>query len=140
MKYSPSILLLACANLLLPIAVIVFAVGFFPYKPILPGIASFNSEDEGRTARAEAPFDKVIFMVIDALRRLQTHICCWVEELILSFSDFVFSNSSEFKFTQRQAKFLNLTFLELTEFLQPHLLWKCHSLYGSCGFTDHNYA
>lgn len=76
MRYSPSILLLACANLLLPIAVIVFAVGFFPYKPILPGIASFSSEDEGPTAGTEAPFDKVIFMVIDALRRLQAHICC----------------------------------------------------------------
>ena len=74
MRYSLPALLLVCANLLLPIAVIVFAVGFFPYKPILPGIASFDNEDESRTARAEAPFDKVIFMVIDALRRLETHI------------------------------------------------------------------
>ena len=74
MRYSSSALLLAFANILLPVAVVVFAVGFFPYKPILPGIASFDNEDVARTARAEAPFDKVIFMVIDALRRSETHI------------------------------------------------------------------
>lgn len=69
MRYSSSTLLLAFANLLLPFAVIVFAIGFFPYKPILPGIASFDDDDDGQAAREKAPFDKVIFMVVDALRR-----------------------------------------------------------------------
>ncbi|PLB49539.1 alkaline phosphatase-like protein [Aspergillus steynii IBT 23096] len=69
------------ANVLIPIAVIFFSAGFFPYKPLLPGLASH----EGRRKDEIPPrvFDKVIFMVIDALR-----------------SDFVYSNSSGFSFTQ----------------------------------------
>ena len=55
------------ANVLIPIAVIFFSAGFFPYKPVLPGLASH----EGRSKDEIPPrvFDKVIFMVIDALRR-----------------------------------------------------------------------
>ena len=68
MKASSSVSLLVFANILLPVAVIVFAIGFFPYKPILPGIAVFDDEDI--KADIGAPFDKVIFMVVDALRRL----------------------------------------------------------------------
>ena len=62
-----SSLLLVVANLLIPIAILTFAAGFFPYKPFLPGVAQYDElEDElSRTA----PFDKVIFMVVDALRR-----------------------------------------------------------------------
>ncbi|KAL8760164.1 MAG: hypothetical protein Q9184_003407 [Pyrenodesmia sp. 2 TL-2023] len=56
-------------NLLLPIALLVFASGFFPYKAVLPGHTYFNAEEEEEFAQ-HAPFEKVIFMVVDALRRL----------------------------------------------------------------------
>jgi ethanolaminephosphotransferase len=77
---------LTLANLLLPLAVLVFAAGFFPYKPVLPGLADW---DDGSDAgirngpEAHAPFNKVIFMVVDALR-----------------SDFVFGEDSAMGFIQ----------------------------------------
>nr|OQO20089.1 hypothetical protein B0A51_10193 [Rachicladosporium sp. CCFEE 5018] len=83
---------LILSNLLIPIAVLVFAMGFFPYKPVLPGLATWEDGAElgsdglravGGDGRAEAPFNKVIFMVVDALR-----------------SDFVYGHKSEMKFTQ----------------------------------------
>ncbi|KAM3417179.1 GPI ethanolamine phosphate transferase 2 [Cercospora zeina] len=83
---------LTLANLLLPIAVLVFARGFFPYKPVLPGLARFeHARNDGETGennaeqdwRPNAPFDKVIFMVVDALR-----------------SDFVYGHDSAMAFTQ----------------------------------------
>lgn len=78
---------LTLANALLPIAVLVFAVGFFPYKPVLPGLADWAEDDVGSlesSVRGDAPFDKVVFMVVDALR-----------------SDFVFGNESAMGFVQR---------------------------------------
>ncbi|KAL9613742.1 MAG: hypothetical protein Q9167_001756 [Letrouitia subvulpina] len=77
---SPIVLLVA-ANLLLPISLLIFANGFFPYKTFLPGFASFPENHV--SAAQKAPFDKVIFMVVDALR-----------------SDFVYSYGSGFSFTQ----------------------------------------
>ncbi|KAL4737236.1 alkaline-phosphatase-like protein [Aspergillus similis] len=72
-------LLVLVANVLIPIAVLVFSLGFFPYKPLISGLATFEfSEDPPPRV-----FDKVIFMVVDALR-----------------SDFVYSNNSGFLFTQ----------------------------------------
>ncbi|KAI9790358.1 MAG: major facilitator super transporter protein [Peltula sp. TS41687] len=71
--------LLFVANLLLPIAIITFAIGFFPYKPFLPGLANFEDLDVGPPPAA--PFNKIILMVVDALR-----------------SDFVYSHSSGFQF------------------------------------------
>lgn len=59
-----SVLAMLVANLLIPLAIIIFAIGFFPYKPFLPGKATFNENDV-----QNAPFDRVIFMVVDALRR-----------------------------------------------------------------------
>ncbi|GCB28045.1 GPI ethanolamine phosphate transferase 2 [Aspergillus awamori] len=59
----------------------VFSSGFFPYKPLIPGLAKF--EDGGNYTATPKVFDKVIFMVVDALR-----------------SDFVYSNKSGFLFTQ----------------------------------------
>ncbi|GME50430.1 Type I phosphodiesterase/nucleotide pyrophosphatase/phosphate transferase [Neofusicoccum parvum] len=73
--------LLTIANVLIPVAVLTFAVGFFPYKPFIPGLAGYGPSAYG--SPPDAPFDKVVFMVVDALR-----------------SDFVFSNTSGFKFTQ----------------------------------------
>ena len=69
------------ANVLLVAAVTVFASGFFPYKAVIPGLARWKYDS--RRVSAPAPFDKVVFMVVDALR-----------------SDFVYSNSSNFHFTQ----------------------------------------
>ncbi|KXG51154.1 Alkaline phosphatase-like, alpha/beta/alpha [Penicillium griseofulvum] len=69
------------ANLLVPVGILTFSSGFFPYKPLIPGLATFDETDANATA--PAIFDKVIFMVVDALR-----------------SDFVYSNDSGFMFTQ----------------------------------------
>lgn len=75
------LLTLALANVLLPIAILVFASGFFPFKPLLPGLATFGDHD----AQDQGPiFDRVVFMVVDALR-----------------SDFVYGYNSGFQFTQR---------------------------------------
>jgi len=69
MALQRSLLLLTVANILIPIAILVFATGFFPYKPFLPGRATFTADDV-----RSAPFDKVVFMVVDALRRLGAFI------------------------------------------------------------------
>ncbi|KAL2809023.1 alkaline-phosphatase-like protein [Aspergillus granulosus] len=71
--------LVSAANVLILIAILVFSQGFFPYKPLIPGLATF--EEPSNTP--PAIFNKVIFMVVDALR-----------------SDFVYSNNSGFLFTQ----------------------------------------
>jgi ethanolaminephosphotransferase len=60
-------LLLVVANLLIPLAILTFASGFFPYKPFLPGLAKYEALGFGQPPKA--PFDKVVFMVVDALRR-----------------------------------------------------------------------
>lgn len=62
-----STLALVVANALIPIAILTFASGFFPYKPFLSGLAEYEALEFGSIP--EAPFDKVIFMVVDALRR-----------------------------------------------------------------------
>ncbi|KAI0971133.1 alkaline-phosphatase-like protein [Xylaria arbuscula] len=76
----PTILLVA-ANLFLPVAILIFATGFFPYKPFLPGLAHYEELDYG--SPPAAPFDKLVFMVVDALR-----------------SDFVYLQGSGFEYTQ----------------------------------------
>lgn len=58
---------LIIANILIPISVIVFSTGFFPYKPFIPGLATLDESQNG--VKPPAIFDKVIFMVVDALRR-----------------------------------------------------------------------
>lgn len=87
-------LLLTAANLLIPVAILVFASGFFPYKPFMPGLAEYEdlgfSEVLGQDwHRPPAPpFDKVVFMVVDALR-----------------SDFVYGEDSGMTFVQRYDSF-----------------------------------
>lgn len=82
--------LLALANLLIPVAILIFATGFFPYKPFMPGLAEFEElrldmkHDGSIQQPPEAPFDKLVFMVVDALR-----------------SDFVYSEESGMSFVQR---------------------------------------
>ncbi|KAI1773691.1 alkaline phosphatase-like protein [Hypoxylon cercidicola] len=80
--FPVSTILLVAADLLIPVAIVIFAIGFFPYKPFLPGLAEYQPLEYGPPP--EAPFDRLIFMVVDALR-----------------SDFVFLNGSGFEFTQR---------------------------------------
>ena len=59
--------LLGAANLVLLLACVIFASGFFPYKPFLSGLAEYKTSQWG--SPPEAQFDKVVFMVVDALRR-----------------------------------------------------------------------
>ncbi|KIW27472.1 uncharacterized protein PV07_07206 [Cladophialophora immunda] len=69
------------SNLILIAALLIFAKGFFPHKAFLPGLATWPATSEA--GPRSAPFDRVIFMVVDALR-----------------SDFVYGNASSFTFTQ----------------------------------------
>lgn len=91
---APRTALLALANLLIPVAILIFATGFFPYKPFMPGLAEFeklqlDAKDGGSMQKPpEAPFDKLVFMVVDALR-----------------SDFVYSEDSGMSFVQRYGFF-----------------------------------
>lgn len=83
-------ILLTIANLLIPVAIIVFATGFFPYKPFMPGLAQYeelgweNAMGWKEGSVSEPPFDKLVFMVVDALR-----------------SDFVYGEESGMNFVQR---------------------------------------
>ncbi|KKK25071.1 hypothetical protein ARAM_003137 [Aspergillus rambellii] len=79
MAIKPAIWPVLLANILIPISILIFSLGFFPYKPLIPGLATF---EEARNAPAPI-FNKVVFMVVDALR-----------------SDFVYSDKSGFLFTQ----------------------------------------
>jgi ethanolaminephosphotransferase len=87
--------LLTVANLLIPVAILVFATGFFPYKPFMPGLAEYEELSssgkmgEGWRKPPVAPFDKLVFMVVDALR-----------------SDFVYGEESGMTFVQRYVLFL----------------------------------
>ncbi|KAH6661411.1 alkaline-phosphatase-like protein [Truncatella angustata] len=72
---------LVAANLLIPAAILIFAAGFFPYKPFLSGLAQYD--DLGYGPPPPPPFNRLVFMVVDALR-----------------SDFVFAEGSGFEFTQ----------------------------------------
>ena len=77
--------LLATANLLLPLSILIFATGFFPYKPFMSGLAQWEHLGFGIEESIPEPvFDKVVFMVVDALR-----------------TDFVFGGGSAMSFVQR---------------------------------------
>ena len=71
-KQSPSAsstgtILPVIANLLIPLSLLVFGTGFFPYKPFIPGLAQYEVLEYGPPP--QPPFDKLVFMVVDALRR-----------------------------------------------------------------------
>ncbi|KAF3207428.1 major facilitator super transporter protein [Orbilia oligospora] len=74
---------LAAGNLLLVLSVLVFAKAFFPYKPFLQGLAQHADYHDGGDTPAPAQFEKIVFMLVDALR-----------------SDFVFGEHSGFEYTQ----------------------------------------
>lgn len=64
---NPTLKLLVVANVLLLVAILTFAVGFFPHKPFLPGISTkIDGYEDGSQ---DPPFGKIVFMVVDALRR-----------------------------------------------------------------------
>lgn len=98
MRTKTSLLVLAITNLLIPVSMLIFATGFFPYKPFIPGRAIFDQITDANGT--SPPFNKVIFMVIDALRRLVVFLTSVVA--LTAPSDFVYSNQSGFGFTQRQ--------------------------------------
>ena len=58
---------LAIANLLIPLSIFIFATGFFPHKPFLPGLAQYEDLEYGPPPAPH--FDRLVFMVVDALRR-----------------------------------------------------------------------
>lgn len=68
MKGTVQIWALVAANLFLPIAILTFASGFFPYKPFIAGRNEFSTGEAAR--RPDPIFNRIIFMVVDALRRL----------------------------------------------------------------------
>ncbi|TQS38963.1 hypothetical protein Golomagni_00517 [Golovinomyces magnicellulatus] len=74
----------SAANLFIPISLIIFSGGFFPYKSFLSGLSKQNYLHHVQFGSPPAaPFEKIVFMVVDALR-----------------SDFVYGNNSGFGFTQ----------------------------------------
>lgn len=100
------------ANLLMPLSLLIFATGFFPYKTFLAGTATFNGI-EGDHAKV-APFDKVILMVVDALRRYVNDVSCFLSTTIAdSHSDFVYSPNSGFTFTQKYSSLESRTILQM---------------------------
>ncbi|KAF4916943.1 GPI ethanolamine phosphate transferase 2 [Colletotrichum viniferum] len=82
-RYGPRFLTtqLTIANVLIPVAILIFATGFFPYKPVLPGLARYETLEYGPPPKA--PFDRLVFMLVDALR-----------------SDFVYADGTGFTYTQ----------------------------------------
>ena len=83
-------IVLVLANALIPVAIFVFATGFFPYKPFMQGLATHeelgweNSFGWEKNGQPEPVFDKLVFMVVDALR-----------------SDFVYAEGGGMGFVQR---------------------------------------
>ena len=65
---------LVFVNLLLPLISYLFGRGFFAYKPFLAG--SNDSDIPVSGGRQGAQFNKVILMVVDALRRLVSRWDC----------------------------------------------------------------
>ena len=73
------ILVIVCSILQLA-GIAFFARGFFPYKKVLPGFATENGPEDykelGLTNDLAPPqklFDRLVFVVIDALRRYVSH-------------------------------------------------------------------
>nr|FAA01290.1 TPA: GPI-ethanolamine phosphate transferase homolog [Colletotrichum incanum] len=74
--------LLLAANVLIIASLVVFMAGYFRPQPSLT-VALLDEDDTQNSMPGKPPFDKVVFMVVDALR-----------------SDFVYGEKSGFKFTQ----------------------------------------
>lgn len=114
---SAPLLLVALAGLAL------FAKGFFPVKPLLTGIAEPRAygRDEGAIS---APLTRLVFVVVDALRRsvetARLSASCLVLSCLCLFacSDFLLGPDSSMTFSQSFASFL----LPFPSFLTPYSL------------------
>lgn len=76
---------LLLTNSLLFVSLVIFALGFFPYKAFLPGHATFTAEEA--SLAQQAPFDRVVFMVVDALRRFDNFLHLrlpWLRRAVIS--------------------------------------------------------
>lgn len=62
-------ILLVAANLLLSIGVVVFMTGYFRSLPRIAAPVVTETSEIKNGSTKPAPFDKVVFMMIDALRR-----------------------------------------------------------------------
>ena len=59
-------------------ALLLFGIGFFPHKAFIPGKAEWpGGASQGPI---DAPFDKVILMVVDALRRSLCRIIAFLSQ------------------------------------------------------------
>lgn len=88
MSFASRTTAVVVSTLVVPLALVLFASGFFPYKPFLPGLATFNGDEN--VSRQPPVFDRVIFMVIDALRRycsqpLQWQLAAADQEIVISY-------------------------------------------------------
>lgn len=134
MSQKLSVFALFFANLLIPVAIFVFATGFFPYKTFVPGRASFDTDRE----HATAPFDKVVFMVVDALRRF---IALPQQGMRTDFhSDFVYAHGSGFRFTQRYDTCSLLRFPIAENVEQPYTVRRRGAFYRSRKLSYDNHA
>ncbi|EGR48836.1 uncharacterized protein TRIREDRAFT_61486 [Trichoderma reesei QM6a] len=59
-------LLLTAANILVPLSILVFATGFFPYKPFLSGLAEYEPLEYGPPPKA--PFDRLLLASLSHAR------------------------------------------------------------------------
>ena len=75
MKTRKLWLVIVVSSLLELVGIAFFARGFFPYKRVLPGFATVNGPQDfvdlglEPVGSPEKLFDRLVFIVIDALRR-----------------------------------------------------------------------
>ena len=87
MKTRESCLLIVFASILQIIGIAIFAKGFLPYKKVLPGFAAPSVPADLRELGLEPVefperiFDRLIFIVIDALRRYIDSFRAWYKWL-----------------------------------------------------------
>lgn len=65
---------LFAVNVILALGLLLFASGFFPHKAFIAGLAQWSGKDGIQAT--DAPFDRIIFMVVDALRRFNLLPAC----------------------------------------------------------------
>ena len=67
LRPSAQLAITVASVVILPLSTWIFGVGFFPHKPLIPG--RDHAPNAALKYTPVAPFDKLIFMVVDALRR-----------------------------------------------------------------------
>ena len=72
MSFASRTTAVVASTLVIPLALVLFAIGFFPYKPFISGLATFDGGDN--VSRTPPVFDRLIFMVVDALRRYSSQV------------------------------------------------------------------